>query len=221
MADAYATLANGGIHHDPTAVSRVEFPNGKVEDLLSENGKRVLTEGQAWEVTRILKGVITEGTGGPAYMGCSSEAGKTGTSEEESDAWFVGFTPLYATAVWVGHPTTREYTGDGGSTAGPIWQNDMSSAQEGNCPEFEVPTDLPELSPFSSEHTRNASEAGKGEEEGEEEEKQREEEGEEEEKEEKEEEEGEEEAGASPEPAASPPSNPGAPPSVGGGVAPG
>ncbi len=163
MADAYATLANGGVHHDPTAVSKVEFPNGKVDDLLSENGERVLTPGQAWEVTRILKGVITEGTGGPAYMGCTSEAGKTGTSEEESDAWFVGYTPMYATAVWVGHATTREYTGYGGGTAGPIWANYMSSAQEGNCPEFEVPTDLPELSPFSSEHTRSSSEAGSGE----------------------------------------------------------
>ncbi len=224
MADAYATLANGGIHHDPTAVSRVEFPNGKVENLLSENGKRVLTEGQAWEVTRILKGVITEGTGGPAYMGCSSEAGKTGTSEEESDAWFVGYTPLYSTAVWVGHPTTREYTGYGGSTAGPIWQNYMSAAQEGNCPEFEVPTDLPELSPFSSEHTRSSSEASKeeSEEESEEEEKQREEEEKEEEGEEEKEEQEEQEEKAPPESAATPPSSK-PPPAVGvgGGVAPG
>jgi penicillin-binding protein 1A len=216
MADAYATLANGGVHHDPTAVSRVEFPNGKVEDLLSEDGKRVLTEGQAWEVTRILEGVITEGTGGPAYMGCSSEAGKTGTSEEEADAWFVGFTPLYSTAVWVGHAKNREYTGYGGQVAGPIWQNYMSAAQAGNCPEFEVPTDLPELSPFSSEHTRAASEAGNGEEEeeSEEEEKQKQEE---EEENEEEEEAAEEET----EPAEPTPSSPAPAVEVGGGVAPG
>src|SRR6478752_9128428 len=86
MADGYATLASGGIHHDPTAVSRVEFPNGKVDDFEKDSGERVLTEGQAYEVTKILETVITEGTGaGYTYMGCGSEAGKTGTSEEESD----------------------------------------------------------------------------------------------------------------------------------------
>ncbi|MGN6255886.1 MAG: transglycosylase domain-containing protein [Solirubrobacterales bacterium] len=158
MADAYATLANGGIHHDPTAVSRVEFPNGKVDDLLSENGERVLTPGQASDVTKILETVITEGTGaGYTYMGCSSEAGKTGTSENESDAWFVGYTPLYSTAVWVGHPTSREYTGFGGPTAGPIWQSFMSAAQGSDCPEFEQPSSLPELEAFNSEHTSSSS----------------------------------------------------------------
>ena len=47
MADGYATLANGGVHHDPTAISRVEFPNGKVDEIESDAGERVLTPGQA------------------------------------------------------------------------------------------------------------------------------------------------------------------------------
>ncbi len=169
MADGYATLANGGIHHNPTAVSRVEFPDGKVDDIADEEGERVLTPGQAYEVTKILEGVITQGTGSPyTYMGCSSEAGKTGTSEEESDAWFVGYTPKYSTAVWVGHPTSREYTGFGGPTAGPIWRTYMESAQEGDCPEFEVPESLPELSAFTEGHTAGSSSSyyNEGEEEG-------------------------------------------------------
>jgi penicillin-binding protein 1A len=91
-------------------------------------------------------------------MGCSSEAGKTGTSEELSDAWFVGFTPLFSTAVWVGHPQSREYTGFGGPTAGPIWQNFMENAVAGECPEFEVPSNLPELHGLSSSHTRSSGE---------------------------------------------------------------
>jgi len=153
MADAYATLASGGIHHDPTAVSKVEFPNGKVDDFEKESGKRVLTPGQAYEVTRILEGVITQGTGaGYTNTGCTDAAGKTGTSEELSDAWFVGFTPLFSTAVWVGHPTTREYTGFGGPTAGPIWANYMSEALEGDCPEFETGS-APALEGLDSEHT--------------------------------------------------------------------
>jgi penicillin-binding protein 1A len=156
MADAYATLASGGIHHDPTAVSKVEFPNGKVDDFEKDSGERVLTEGQAYEVTRILEGVITQGTGaGYTSMGCSSAAGKTGTSEELSDAWFVGFTPLFSTAVWVGHPTSREYTGFGGPTAGPIWANYMSEAVEGDCPEFETGSE-PELEGLDSEHTSSS-----------------------------------------------------------------
>jgi penicillin-binding protein 1A len=157
MASAYATIANGGVHHDATAVSKVVFPNGKVDNFEKDSGKRVLTDGQAYEVTRILEGVITQGTGaGYTYMGCSDAAGKTGTSEELSDAWFVGYTPLFSTAVWVGHPTSREYTGYGGPTAGPIWANFMSSAHEGECPEFETPSSLPELDGLDSDHTSSS-----------------------------------------------------------------
>jgi penicillin-binding protein 1A len=156
MADAYATLANGGVHHDATAVSRVEFPNGKVDNFEKDKGERVLTPGEAYEVTRVLEGVITQGTGaGYTSIGCSAEAGKTGTSEELSDAWFVGFTPLFSTAVWVGHPTSREYTGFGGPTAGPIWRAYMESAVEGDCPEFEAASE-PDLEGLDSEHTSSS-----------------------------------------------------------------
>lgn len=172
MASAYATIANGGVHHEATAVSKVVFPKEgkdkepKVDNFEKDPGERVLTEGQAYEVTRILEGVITQGTGaGYTSMGCSDAAGKTGTSEELSDAWFVGYTPLYSTAVWVGHPTTREYTGYGGPTAGPIWANYMSAAHEGECPEFETPSSLPELSELDSDHTSSGSYEGYEEEE--------------------------------------------------------
>jgi len=220
MADAYATLADGGIHHDATAVSRVEFPNGKVDDFEKDKGERVLSEGQAWEVTKILEGVITQGTGaGYTYMGCSSEAGKTGTSEGLSDAWFVGYTPKFSTAVWVGHPTSREYTGFGGPTAGPIWQSYMSSAQEGDCPEFEQAAE-PELEGLDSGHT-----SGSGYESGYEEGEESYEAGEEEESEEAgnkgkpEGEEADEEEAPAAEPEPTP--EPASPPPAGGGVSPG
>jgi penicillin-binding protein 1A len=158
MADAYATLASGGIHHDPTAIARVEFPTGKIDEPDPDAGDRVLTEGEAYDVTRLLEGVITQGTGaGYTYMGCSAEAGKTGTSEDLSDAWFAGYTPLYSTAVWVGHPQSRESTGFGGPTAGPIWRSFMESAAAGDCPEFAEPASLPELSGLDSEHTSGSS----------------------------------------------------------------
>lgn len=163
MADGYGTLADGGVHHTATAVGKVEFPNGKVDQVNPEAGKRVLSEGQAYDVTKLLEGVITQGTGaGYTYMGCSSEAGKTGTSEGLSDAWFVGYTPLYSTAVWVGHPESREATGFGGPTAGPIWRAFMERAQGGNCPDFPVPSELPSLSGLSGGHTSGSAKPSPG-----------------------------------------------------------
>jgi penicillin-binding protein 1A len=193
QADGYATLANGGIHHDPTAISKVEFPDGKVDEIESESGERVLTTGQAYDVTNVLKGVISQpGATGNGYTNlsyCSEVAGKTGTSEEESDAWFVGYTPEFSTAVWVGHPQSRETTGFGGPTAGPIWRDYMEAATAGECPAFETPSSLPELSALTGGHTASGGyrSAHFGEEENE-----FEEEGEEAEREEGEETEGEE-----------------------------
>ncbi len=219
MADAYATLANGGVHHKPTAISKVVFPDGRVDEIASDPGKRVLTEGQAYEVTRILEGVITSGTGaGYTSIGCGAEAGKTGTSEGLSDAWFVGYTPMFSTAVWVGHPQSREETGYGGPTAGPIWQDYMASAQGGECPQFETPEDLPELEAYNSDHTGSAYEAGGFEDEeefGESED----EEAEEKEKDEEGEEAEEDEPEASPTPESSPPPSSSSP--SGGGISPG
>src|SRR4051794_1241342 len=141
QADAYATFADGGVHHDATAIAKVEFPSGK-DDIPDEGGgTRVISDGIAYEVTDILKGVITEGTGaGYTDFGCPA-AGKTGTTEGESDAWFVGYTPRLSTAVWVGHPESRDLTGYGGPTAGPIWQSYMSAAHGSYCSDFPQPSD--------------------------------------------------------------------------------
>jgi len=224
QADGYATLASGGIHHDPTAISRVEFPNGKVEETDPDSGERVLTEGQAYDVTKILEGVITQGTGaGYTYMGCGAEAGKTGTSEDLSDAWFVGYTPLYSTAVWVGHPQSREATGFGGPTAGPIWRSYMEAAAGGDCPEFLEPTSLPELSGLDSGHTSGSYSSSSSESEYNEYE---EEESSEESSKEGKKEEGEAgapegEAEAAPEATPEPTPAPSSPPPAGGGISPG
>ncbi len=158
QADAYSTLANGGVHHDATAISKVIFPNGDTDET-STDGDRVLTEGEAYEVSSVLEGVITQGTGaGYTYTGCTDAAGKTGTTEGESDAWFVGYTPKLSTAVWVGHPESRASTGFGGPTAGPIWSSFMSNALNGDCPSF-VQGTPPDLEPYTGGETRSASEA--------------------------------------------------------------
>jgi penicillin-binding protein 1A len=154
MASAYSTLADGGVRHRPTAIAKVVFPDGRVDRPAQSQGHRVLTPGEAYDVTRVLEGVITKGTGaGFTSIGCGAEAGKTGTTDGLSDAWFVGYTPLYSTAVWTGHPLSRSYTGFGGPTSGPIWRAYMEAAQGHNCPDFPVPAQVPALSPLRGGRT--------------------------------------------------------------------
>ena len=113
MANAYATLANGGIRNTATAISKVEFPNGDTDVPSEEERTRAFSDGVAYEVTDVLKGVITSGTGTAASIGCAGQAGKTGTTDDYTDAWFVGYTPRFSTAVWVGYPNARTSMGSG------------------------------------------------------------------------------------------------------------
>ena len=106
MSNAYATLANGGVHHEPTAISRVEFPDGELDEPSKAPGKRVLQDGVALEVVDVMNGTFEYGTLTCCEIPCPA-AGKTGTTELQSDAWTVGFTPQVSTAVWVGNPDAR------------------------------------------------------------------------------------------------------------------
>ncbi len=108
MSNAYATLAAGGIRRDPVAIRRVVFPGGRVEVPEKPNPRRVVSEAVAYEVTRLLHDNITEGTGTAAYTGCDGQAGKTGTTDRLTDAWFAGFQPNLSTVVWVGYPQSNE-----------------------------------------------------------------------------------------------------------------
>ncbi|MBV8733185.1 MAG: penicillin-binding protein, partial [Solirubrobacterales bacterium] len=138
MADAYATLADGGLHRAPHAISRVVFPNGRTVSF-DQAGNRVFSDGEAYAATKVLESVITQGTGTPANYGCPA-AGKTGTAQNLSNAWFVGYTPKLSTAVWVGYPNNNNITvGFGGPTAGPIWRDFMQTASNGYCGSFSPP----------------------------------------------------------------------------------
>jgi penicillin-binding protein 1A len=149
MASAYATLAAGGIRHRPTAIRRVVFPDGKSEDLAKSEGKRVLTDGQAYEVTQILEMNVQSGTGTAAGYGCPA-AGKTGTTDEAKDAWFVGYTPKLSTAVWVGYPDAGIAMpgAQGGTHAAPVWHAFMVPAHGDDCSDFPEPKEPAEFSPF-------------------------------------------------------------------------
>ncbi|MGH3072526.1 MAG: transglycosylase domain-containing protein [Gaiellaceae bacterium] len=157
MASAYATLAAGGIYSEPMAIRRVVLPTG--EDTSAGWGKpkrkRVISDGVAYTVTQILEQNIAYGTGVGADYG-QPAAGKTGTTEEWSDAWFCGYTPRLGTTVWVGYPkgkismeSVHGIPVTGGSFPAQIWRLFMSSAIGQLEPEeFPEPQDWPEWVEF-------------------------------------------------------------------------
>jgi penicillin-binding protein 1A len=156
MANAYATLADGGIRNTATAISKVEFPNGDTDEAEEGERTRAFSDGIAYEVTDVLKGVITSGTGTAASIGCAGEAGKTGTTDDYTDAWFVGYTPRFSTAVWVGYPDAKTSMGSsafGGTLAAPIWHDYMLAAQGSDCPDFPQPQSPVEFSTWSGSHS--------------------------------------------------------------------
>jgi penicillin-binding protein 1A len=163
MANAYATLAAGGIRSEPQAIKRVVFPDGKVDNLGKPKRKRVMTDGQAYEVTKILQMNVQSGTGTRANIGCAA-AGKTGTTDTFKDAWFVGYTPDLSTAVWVGYPDAAvEMTNvhgvsvAGGTFPAGIWHDFMIVAKGDDCNSFPPPETPAQFSSFYGEHSSTGS----------------------------------------------------------------
>jgi len=158
MAGAYATLASGGIRHRPTGIEKVVFPDGKSENLAGGEGKRVLTDGEAYEVTKVLEMNVQSGTGTAANYGCPA-AGKTGTTDEAKDAWFVGYTPELSAAVWVGYPDAGVAMpgAQGGTYAAPVWHAFMVPAHGDYCDDFPEPTEFAEFSPFFGKYSSTGS----------------------------------------------------------------
>jgi penicillin-binding protein 1A len=152
MAGAYAVFANHGVRAPVTPVRRVLDAEGNVlEDNTVPRGERVMDAAVADTVTDVLTGVVTNGTGTAASI-ARPAAGKTGTAEDYRAAWFVGYTPQLATAVWMGHADQPEplvnIKGYGSITGGTLpaaaWAQFMAAAHE-SLPvlEFAVPGPLP------------------------------------------------------------------------------
>lgn len=157
MSNAYATLANGGVHHDPTAIDRVVFPNGRTDTPEDVDGNRVISDGVAYTVADVMKGTLDYGTAAGYDISCPA-SGKTGTTELQSDAWFVGYTPDVSTAVWTGNPDARvALPGYGATLSAPIWRDYMNAYidKTGNCDDYPAPKDPAELSQYTSGQTQN------------------------------------------------------------------
>lgn len=109
MAGAYATIATGGIQHDAVAIEKITDANGKTIFQADTTGTRVITEETAHALEKVMEGVVTNGTGKAAALDSGQTvAGKTGTSQNWRDKWFVGITPQYSVACWEGAREERQ-----------------------------------------------------------------------------------------------------------------
>jgi penicillin-binding protein 1A len=160
MASAYATLAAGCVYSVPMAIRRVVLPDGTVDTDAGwgkPDRRRVIPDWVADEVTEILEDNIDQGTGtGAGIFFDRPAAGKTGTTDDHTDAWFCGYTPTLSTTVWVGYPQAQipmenvhGISVAGGTFPATVWNLFMRSAIGNTEPvDFPEPTSEPDWRPF-------------------------------------------------------------------------
>src|SRR5574344_1183696 len=137
MAQAMATFANRGTHMEPVFITKITDNKGLVLDVAKQKSNQVLDEKTSYLVLDLMKGVVDGGTGGRlryVYGVKSIVAGKTGTTDNNSDGWFIGINPRLATAVWVGGEVRSihfrsTYLGQGASMALPIYGKFMEKCE--------------------------------------------------------------------------------------------
>ena len=147
MTAAYAAFAHGGVVREPIFIRRVEDQDGNVVFQNDSHPRRAVSETTAFLMATMLADVIDAGTANRARtMGFKLPAGgKTGTTNDFVDAWFVGFTPRLVTGVWVGYDTPKTIIKNGfaGLLAVPIWARFMSVATKNDAPQwFDTPRDV-------------------------------------------------------------------------------
>ncbi len=143
LAASYATLAANGKYCAPNPILSITTNDKKPIKLAPKNCKQVIDPDVAHGATALLKNVITNGTGRGASLGERPAAGKTGTTDNHVESWFIGYTPQLATAVWVGTPYSQKRMQNlnlagqfynevfGGTISAPLWKNIMDRASKG------------------------------------------------------------------------------------------
>ena len=145
MTAAYSVLASQGLLYAPRLVERVRDAEGVLLEEDPPDPKEATAPAPSYVLLRMLQGVTERGTAARAKSLGLAIAGKTGTTNEHSDAWFVGLTPRYTIGVWVGHDTKKSLgpKSTGGDTALPIWMGIVSRMKEAGLvkpgDEFDVP----------------------------------------------------------------------------------
>jgi len=158
LASGYATIAARGVYSRPMAIRKVVLRDGRVDTDAGwgiPQRRRVMSEGEAYVVTKILEDNIQYGTGTGASIGRPA-AGKTGTTDDHADAWFAGFTPDLTTVVWVGFPqgeipmeSVHGIAVSGGSFPASIWRLYMERAVGSSAPlDWTEPSEMPVWEPW-------------------------------------------------------------------------
>jgi len=166
MVSAYSVMANGGKQIKPTLIDRIQDRYGKTifkheervcdscnvsawqnqdEPVIADNREQVLDPMTAYQVTSMMQGVIIRGTAAGKIKLNTDVAGKTGTTNDEKDAWFVGYTPSLVAGLYIGYdtPATLGRGGTGGALAAPIFNEFMQAATKDEAPEkFQVPAGM-------------------------------------------------------------------------------
>jgi membrane peptidoglycan carboxypeptidase len=154
MASAYTTFRDHGLHRRPVMIERVEDSRGNVlYDANERQAQQVISPEVADTVTTALRGVVSGGTGTAAQLSNWSVAGKTGTTQNNKDAWFVGYTCKVSTAVWVGNvggpgQEIAPLGGQGGTLAAPTWHEFMQRLDDNGLVTNDDGCDLADLDEF-------------------------------------------------------------------------
>lgn len=130
MASAYSAIADGGVYRKPTTYIDVVDSTGKVLLEGKDKEQRIMMPDTAYTMTSMLQNVVTRGTGTGAALSKMPVAGKTGTTDDDKDRWFVGFTPYYTAAVWSGYDTPKPLSGISYNPSAAVWKKVMSKIHE-------------------------------------------------------------------------------------------
>lgn len=140
---AYATIANGGVYMEPILYTKIVDHDGNVllDKTQTQETRRVLKESTSFLLTSAMVDVVTKGTGGRAAFPGMAIAGKTGTTSDNKDVWFAGYTPYYAASTWTGYDNNTEMTSNTGTNLSKtMWKTVMQKIHEGlDYKSFDVP----------------------------------------------------------------------------------
>ena len=135
MASGYATIENDGVYRTPTCIKKIVDAAENVVYMSTQEGTKIYGETAARMMTDVLHSAMVNGTGQVAALEGVPCAGKTGTTNDNKDGWFVGYTRYYTTSVWVGCDLPKTVEGLGGSTyPAQIWKDYMTTIHEGLTP---------------------------------------------------------------------------------------
>lgn len=141
LCQAYSVFANGGIRMKPIAIKYITDAKGSVIESNEPEGEQVISPETAFLITSMMEDVVTYGTGWRVKALGRPVAGKTGTTNDYRDAWFVGYTPEIVACVWVGYDDMRPLGNQetGAKAASPIWLNFLRSIDSGEAVGFPIP----------------------------------------------------------------------------------